>query len=134
MPYNLVTLLTPFCNSAAFCAVTFQSLCGQKLLALGKGSVSYLSERGDGESSACDAVSVEGGSVENPQCGTEVCLQAGQQAVPDVFFGVQGQLHLKRAVVEEVETCTECEDQHAELVCLTCDEPFCRPCWGSLHR
>lgn len=34
----------------------------------------------------------------------------------------------------EVLTCIECEDQHAELVCLTCDEPFCRPCWGSLHR
>ncbi|CAM9687403.1 unnamed protein product [Ascophyllum nodosum] len=32
------------------------------------------------------------------------------------------------------ETCIECEDQHAELVCLSCDEPFCRPCWGSLHR
>ncbi|CAN0096735.1 unnamed protein product, partial [Ectocarpus sp. 8 AP-2014] len=24
--------------------------------------------------------------------------------------------------------------QHAELVCLSCEEPFCRPCWGSLHR
>ncbi|CBJ48735.1 conserved unknown protein [Ectocarpus siliculosus] len=34
----------------------------------------------------------------------------------------------------EVETCIECEDQHAELVCLSCEEPFCRPCWGSLHR
>ncbi|CAM9487691.1 unnamed protein product [Sphacelaria rigidula] len=34
----------------------------------------------------------------------------------------------------EVQSCIECEDQHAELVCLTCDEPFCRPCWGSLHR
>lgn len=33
-----------------------------------------------------------------------------------------------------VQTCIECEDQHAELVCLSCDEPFCRPCWGSLHR
>ncbi|CAB1120350.1 unnamed protein product [Ectocarpus sp. CCAP 1310/34] len=34
----------------------------------------------------------------------------------------------------EVETCIECEDQHAELVCVSCEEPFCRPCWGSLHR
>lgn len=33
-----------------------------------------------------------------------------------------------------VQTCIECEDQFAELVCLSCDEPFCRPCWGSLHR
>lgn len=35
---------------------------------------------------------------------------------------------------QEIQTCIECEDQHAELVCLSCDEPFCRPCWGSLHR
>ncbi len=35
---------------------------------------------------------------------------------------------------QELQTCIECEDQHAELVCLSCDEPFCRPCWGSLHR
>ncbi|CAM9195762.1 unnamed protein product [Scytosiphon promiscuus] len=35
---------------------------------------------------------------------------------------------------QEVQTCIECEDQHAELVCLSCEEPFCRPCWGSLHR
>lgn len=34
----------------------------------------------------------------------------------------------------DVPTCIECEDQHAELVCLSCEEPFCRPCWGSLHR
>lgn len=34
----------------------------------------------------------------------------------------------------EIQSCIECEDQHAELICLTCDEPFCRPCWGSLHR
>lgn len=33
-----------------------------------------------------------------------------------------------------VQTCIECEDQHAELECLSCQEPFCRPCWGSLHR
>lgn len=38
------------------------------------------------------------------------------------------------AAPEEVQTCIECEDQHAELVCLSCEEPFCRPCWGSLHR
>ncbi|CAM9210888.1 unnamed protein product [Discosporangium mesarthrocarpum] len=31
-------------------------------------------------------------------------------------------------------TCVECEDQHAEMVCLSCGELFCRPCWGSLHR
>lgn len=34
----------------------------------------------------------------------------------------------------EILMCIECEDQHAELMCLTCDEPFCRPCWASLHR
>ena len=35
---------------------------------------------------------------------------------------------------QALQTCIECEDQHAELVCLSCEEPFCRPCWGSLHR
>lgn len=35
---------------------------------------------------------------------------------------------------QTIQMCVECEDQHAELECLTCDEPFCRPCWGSLHR
>lgn len=34
----------------------------------------------------------------------------------------------------DVQSCVECEDQHAELVCLSCEERFCRPCWGSLHR
>lgn len=33
-----------------------------------------------------------------------------------------------------LQTCVECEDQRAELTCLSCEEPFCRPCWGSLHR
>ncbi|CAM9144198.1 unnamed protein product [Choristocarpus tenellus] len=35
---------------------------------------------------------------------------------------------------ESPSTCVECEDQHAEMECLSCGEPFCRPCWGSLHR
>lgn len=35
---------------------------------------------------------------------------------------------------QALQTCVECEDQRAELTCLSCDEPFCRPCWGSLHR
>lgn len=35
---------------------------------------------------------------------------------------------------QALQTCVECEDQRAELTCLSCEEPFCRPCWGSLHR
>jgi Protein of unknown function (DUF2009) len=35
---------------------------------------------------------------------------------------------------EAVPSCVECEDQTAELVCLSCGENYCRPCWGSLHR
>jgi Protein of unknown function (DUF2009) len=35
---------------------------------------------------------------------------------------------------EAVPSCVECEDQTAELVCLSCSENYCRPCWGSLHR
>lgn len=35
---------------------------------------------------------------------------------------------------QALRTCVECEDQRAELTCLSCEEPFCRPCWGSLHR
>mmetsp|Transcript_30590 Transcript_30590/g.40416 ORF Transcript_30590/g.40416 Transcript_30590/m.40416 type:complete len:746 (-) Transcript_30590:92-2329(-) len=35
---------------------------------------------------------------------------------------------------EDVLHCVECEDQHAEVLCQGCDEPFCKPCWGSIHR
>lgn len=31
-------------------------------------------------------------------------------------------------------TCCECEDQPADVHCIQCDEPFCRPCWGGQHR
>ena len=30
--------------------------------------------------------------------------------------------------------CCECEDQAASLLCVQCDERFCKPCWGSQHR
>lgn len=35
---------------------------------------------------------------------------------------------------QPLQTCVECEDQRAELTCLSCEESFCRPCWGALHR
>jgi hypothetical protein len=31
-------------------------------------------------------------------------------------------------------TCCECEDQPADVHCIDCNEPFCRPCWGGQHR
>jgi len=34
----------------------------------------------------------------------------------------------------EIPQCCECEDQVAEVVCEGCDELYCQPCWGSIHR
>eukprot|EP00053_Salpingoeca_punica_P013942 m.126556 g.126556 ORF g.126556 m.126556 type:complete len:607 (+) comp16341_c0_seq1:216-2036(+) len=35
---------------------------------------------------------------------------------------------------EVVHMCVECEDQEAALLCVTCDEPFCGPCWAQQHN
>jgi Protein of unknown function (DUF2009) len=66
---------------------------------------------------------------------------AGHKPFPDALRGMVSAAAASTAAdstlddpSEAVPSCVECEDQTAELVCLSCGENYCRPCWGSLHR
>ncbi|CAM9863004.1 unnamed protein product, partial [Ectocarpus fasciculatus] len=64
----------------------------------------------------------------------DLLASSGQDPMPDGDGAAMEEEGEEEAGSREVETCIECEDQYAELWCLSCEEPFCRPCWGSLHR
>lgn len=100
----------------------------QKLLASGETPPQGHAETSFIDACVADAVTIESGSGG----GVEPAHGATAEADVEMNGAIKTDEHQKTSPL--LQTCVECEDQHAELVCLSCEEPFCRPCWGSLHR
>lgn len=110
----------------------------QKLLASGEAPSQGRPETAFVDAYMKDATAIDGRSGDGvePVHGAATTTEAGAEANGAVCPNEEDEEdeHHQQKEPQPLPTCVECEDQHAELVCLSCEEPFCRPCWGSLHR